>query len=266
MKRLSRCIWSATIAVALALTAGAASAQQLSPSQELITYYYKDARPERLVGYFDAFGDLAVAQRWSAYVPTTGFFAVVFRDHPEWIDRLMPVEFNPLNAEALQVALQLAGQPAKAAQVRAKVKDTDAKLTAELADLPARLDDLRITAPAHLDLLWGASFASGDGRYTRTIIDYFAETANRSELIALHISQVVVAQMGGPKGPLQQLRSKYDEETFRQIIYAAAALWALQSNAKQHAFVDEVVATYIADHPDTPATKALSAFRQGKQN
>ena len=178
----------------------------------------------------------------------------------------MPPELNALNAEALRAALQLSGNGAKAEQVRSKVKDTDARLKAELADLPARPEDLRIATPTHLDLLWGASFASGDGRYASTIIDYFAETANRSELIALHIAQVVVAQMGGPKGPLEELRRKYDEATARQIIYAAAALWALQSNAKQHAFIEEVVAKYVAEHPDTPATKALSAFRQSKRN
>lgn len=262
-----RLLWSATVALALALTAGAATAQQrLSPSQELITYYYKDPRPERLVGYFGTFGELAAAARPHSYVPITGFFAVVFRDSPEWIDRLVPADLNPLNAEALFVALQLSGHGAQAEQVRTKVRDTDAKLTAELAGLPARLEDLHIATPTHLDLLWGASFASGDGRYARMIIDYFAETANRSEPIAIHIAQAALAQMRGRKEVIQELRQKYDDETFRQIMYASAALWALQSNAKQHAFVDEVVARYIAEHPDTPATKALSAFRQSKRN
>jgi hypothetical protein len=266
VKTMSRWARGAIVIALLSLFGPAVAQQRLSPSQELITYYYKDPRPERLVGYFETFGDLAASQKWNAYPPITGFFAVVFRDNPAWIERLMPPELNALNTEALRAALQLSGNGAKAEQVGSKVKDTDARLKAEFADLPARLEDLRITTPTHLDLLWGASFASGDGRYAGMIIDYFAETANRSEPIAIHVAQVALAHMGGRQEPVQELRRRYDEATTRQIIYASAALWALQSNAKQHAFVDEVVAKYVAEHPDTPATKALSAFRQSKRN
>src|SRR3979411_1715275 len=51
---------------------------------------------------------------------------------------------------------------------------SDATLRAELANLPLRLEDMRIAAPTHLDILWGASFASGDERYARMIADFFA--------------------------------------------------------------------------------------------
>src|ERR1700716_2132900 len=51
---------------------------------------------------------------------------------------------------------------------------SDATLRAELANLPLRLEDMRIAAPTHLDILWGASFANGDERYARMIADFFA--------------------------------------------------------------------------------------------
>jgi hypothetical protein len=44
------------------------------------------------------------------------------------------------------------------------------------------------------------------------------------------------------------------------MVYAASALWAIQSNARQHPFVKQTVTKYIGDHPGTPATKALSAL------
>jgi hypothetical protein len=66
---------------------------------------------------------------------------------------------------------------------------------------------------------------------------------------------------GGPQEPLQGLRAKYGEDFARQIIYAASALWALQSNARQHNFVDQAVTQFINERQGTPAAKALTALR-----
>ena len=44
------------------------------------------------------------------------------------------------------------------------------------------------------------------------------------------------------------------------MIFSASALWALQSNARQHAFVSQIVTEYVADHPGTPTVKALTAM------
>lgn len=66
-------------------------------------------------------------------------------------------------------------------------------------------------------MLWGATFASGDGTFVIMIIDYFARTAN--------------------------------------------ALWGVESNARQHPFVNEVLGQYIDAHQGTPAQKALTALR-----
>jgi hypothetical protein len=63
--------------------------------------------------------------------------------------------------------------------------DPDPKLMAEFANLPTQLAQLQIATPTHLDILWGASFASGDGQYARQIMDFFAKVANRSEHLAL---------------------------------------------------------------------------------
>jgi hypothetical protein len=123
---------------------------------------------------------------------------------------------------------------------------------------------LQIASGTHLDLLWGASFASGDGRHVRRIIDFYASTADQSELIAQDTARVVIAMAGGPQEPLQGLRAKYGEDFARQIIYAAVALWAVQSNARQHAFVDQTLTQYIKERRGTPAATALSVLRQGR--
>ncbi len=251
-----------TILVATGPTLAQQSPSPPDPAHELLTYFYKDPRPERLVGFFEKFTSSTPPGKWDAYPPVAGFFAIVFRSHPAWTERLVPARLDPKTADTVSAALRLSNRVgSESLQARIREAGSDERLKFEFAALPTRLEDLRITLPTHLDLLWGASFASGDGRYANIIADFFARTANRSDAIAIDVLKTAVAQMGGPKEIIGQLRGKYGDAPAREIIYAAVALWALQSNARQHPFVDQVVVKYTADHPGTPATKVLSAMR-----
>jgi hypothetical protein len=247
------------------LAPGPAAAQQKRvpdvPHEGLLVSFYNDPRPDRLVGYLSTFGK--TSRNWDAYPALVGFFAVVFRTHPDWIDRLLPAECDSNVAEAIAAALRLAGKAAIPASIQTCLGPTasDSRLKAELAGLPSRLEDLRILKPTHLDILWGASFASGEARYPLMIAEYFAQTANRSEPIAIDVAMTSIAFSGGPRDIIGQLRGKYGDALAREIVFAATALWALRSNAQRHTFVDKVVATYIDEHPGTYATKALSVVR-----
>ena len=255
----------AALGAGILLAPTSAAAQQGLESR--FTYYYKDPRPERLIGFFDDYQKLPAAQQPGAYPPVAGFFAIIFRGHPEQIDKLIPARLNPKSAETLAAALRLSGNQAAADKFQARLKATghDGELATAFAGLPAKLEDLKITAPYHLDILWGAAFASGDGKFVVMIIDYFARTANRSEPIALDIGHTVIAMSGGSQEILGELRGRYGDDGARQIIFAATALWAVASNARQHAFVNTVLGQYIDAHPGTPAQKALAALRPKPQ-
>jgi hypothetical protein len=247
-----------------------ALAQQALTSQEradadLILHFYDDPRPERLVGFLERFAK--TTRDWSAYPPVVGLFAVVFRAHADWIDKLIPATPDAKTAEAITAALQLSGQAAAAQRMRSRLAETgsDARLKVELADLPSRLEDVRITTPTHLDIVWGAFFASGSERYVRMIVDFLAQTANRSEAVALDMSKTTVALLGGPKDILGDLKGKYGEALAREIIFASSAQWALLSNARQHPIVDKVVTTYIAENPSSHAAKSLAVFGSTKK-
>jgi hypothetical protein len=252
----------------LPLTTIAAHAQQtlqrtLKPSaqDELLTSFYKDPRPERLVGFFDQF-DADHPAKWDAYPAVAGFFAVVFREYPASIERLMPARLNPQSATTLAAALRMSGNQAMAAKLKPKFDQAgqDEKLTGEFGNLPARIEDLSIRSPTHLDILWGAAFASGDERYVRMIIAFFAQVANRSEQMTADIAKVVIGMAGGPKDIFGELKNRYGVNT-GLVIVAAAALWAAESNARQHAFVEQTVNAYIRENPGTYATRAMSALR-----
>lgn len=246
-------------------TLATAAAQQVSPpsskTDDTFTYFYRDPRPERLVGWFDAYGK--EHPDWEAYPPVAGFFAVVFAAQPGWIERLVPAQLNARQAETISAALRLSSQPTVSKDLQARLvgAGTDPTLAAQFAGLPNRLTNLRIATPTHLDILWGASFASGDGRYTLMIADFFARTTNRSEPIALGVTRIAAAISRQNYNGLAQLKDKYEPGLLLEMTYAATAAWALTSNARQHAFVDRVVTRYISEHPGTLAVQLLSAMK-----
>src|SRR5262249_13615045 len=151
-----QCAASPVIGLMLVLGANSVVAEpsprQLSPHEELFTYFYRDPRPERLVGFFDNFRRV----QWDRYPPVSGLFHFVLRKNPSWIDRLIPAQLDQFTVEAIPAALRLAGEPAKAQGLSMKSKEVraDDTLKRELAGLPTRLEDLRITTPTHLDILW----------------------------------------------------------------------------------------------------------------
>jgi hypothetical protein len=245
------------------LVSGMAFAQQpATPSDldRLIAFFYRDPRPERLAGVFAS--EQAQSSSWMAYPPITGLLARSFNLHPDWIERLIPNAPDSKAASTLVAALRLSGHAAEAERFRARLGNggLDAKLEGEFAALPARLEDIRIKTPSDLDVLWGASFADGDGRYVRQIIDFFADTANESEPVALDVARICVAMAGGPKDVYAGLKAKYSEAQARRLVYAATALWAIGSNARQHEYVKHTAADYIRDHQGAPATNALSVI------
>ena len=257
------CLWAISPAPALAQQDLSTTPQQRADS-DLLTFFYKDPRPQRLVGFLDKAENTYT--NWNAFPPFAGFFAVVFRAHPDWIERLVPANINSRAAPTISAALQLAGQPAISQSLQSRLANaaSDQRLSQELANLPARIEDLRITLPTHFDILWGAFFASGDSRYVRPILDFFAKTANRSELVALDVTKTAVAMSGGPQDILSQLKGKYGDAVTVEIVYAATAEWGLSSNATRHPAVDSAVTAYIAENPKSYATKSLSVFRRGQ--
>jgi hypothetical protein len=229
---------------------------------ELVTYFYKDPRPERLNGFLQRFQVSPVGEQWGAYPPVAGFLAAICMAHPDKFTQLIPADLKPKMATSVGAAMRLCGNEQVAVALKLVLERVpfDDELKTTFTGLPTRLSDLRITHPTHLDIFWGASFAAGSSRYVAPILEYFAQTANQSEAVAVDVAQVVVELMGGPKGTLAQLRGKYGTDGAVRMAYAATALWALQSNARQHAFVDQYIRKYMADNPGNPATKALTAM------
>jgi tetratricopeptide (TPR) repeat protein len=234
----------------------AEAAQTASVSEADLTYFYKAPSPERaarLVTYFDS---LRAAEKEGTRPPLIGFFASVFQHYPADIDKIIPESISPQMSGLLAVALRLAGQQAKAQSRVATLKSKN-DAAPDLASIPSSLDAVEAVGPNEFDLLWGASFASGDPRYCSKILARFAGTANVGD----NADDLVRLARNRESGSDQQwIVEKRGRDNARELIIVATALWALRSNAQQHVFVRQVLQQYVAGHPSEPATKALVAL------
>jgi hypothetical protein len=118
----SRNIFIALTLIFGVMAQGPAFAQNEKPkgAGDRIIYFYQDPRPERLVGLIEKWQSDCAGQ-WIVYPPLVGFLAVVFKKHPDWIERLITTHLIPCSATALTGALRLAGDPVVPAEVRSRI-------------------------------------------------------------------------------------------------------------------------------------------------
>ncbi len=243
----------------LALGAGLVSAsadESPAVSEADLTYFYKTPSPilaARLIAHFDA---LRSAEKPDARPSLMGFFAAAFRRYPADIDNMIPGSLSPPMLEVLAVSLQLAGQQARAQALIGKLKARDA-VVPDLSTIPSSLEAVEAVGPSEWDLLWGASFATGDPRYAYKILTRFAVSANMGDNAEDLVRLVRDRDSGGDSPWLLEKRGK---DAAREMIAVSVALWALNSNAQQHAFIRGMVNEYVAAHRSEAAAKALASL------
>jgi hypothetical protein len=231
-------------------------AQTATVSEADLTYFYKAPSPERAARVLTYFDSLRAAEKAGVRPPLMGFFAAVFQLYPADIDKIIPGSISPQMSGLVAISLQLAGQQAKAQSRVAALKSKNDEAP-DLASIPSSLDAIEAIGPNELDLLWGASFASGDPRYCSKILARFAGTANVGD----NADDLVRLARNRESGSDQQwIVEKRGGDKARELIVVSTALWALRSNAQQHVFVRQVLQQYVAGHPGEPATKALLAL------
>jgi tetratricopeptide (TPR) repeat protein len=234
----------------------ARAAETTAVSEADMTYFYKNPSPEgvaRLIGYFDGLGDKPGAQP-----PMIGFLAAAFQRYPSDIDAMIPAGLSSRTLGVVAVSLQLAGQSEKAQSLVDRLRKSGAAAP-NLARIPSSLDAVAATGPSEFDMFWGASFATGNPRYCMKIIEHFATVAN----VEGNAEDMVTIVRGyGTRADMNWLAGKHGADKARNLIEQSTALWALNSNVRQHEFIRVAVAEYISQHPEEPASKALVALAQ----
>jgi tetratricopeptide (TPR) repeat protein len=230
--------------------------QAVAVSESDITYFYKNPSPARLSQLMAYFNTLAQSGKPFAQPPVIGFLAAAFQKYPADIDTLIPADLSLPMLEIVEYSLRLAGQNAKARLIAERLKSRGAAAP-DFTQVPASLDAVAAAGPNEFDMLWGASFATGDPRYCLKILAQFAAVAN-ADGNADDI--LTIARTAGTDADLHWVADKYGVDKARELSIMSSALWSLNSNAQQHEFVRKALGDYIQAHPNEPVSKVLIAM------
>jgi hypothetical protein len=228
-----------------------AAAHAEEPQADL-TYFYRQPSPERVARIVAAFNASGSAEKPNAGL--VGFLAAVFLKYPDAIGRMIPAGLDPRVQAMVAAALWLGGQHARATEVLDDLRRSGNEAP-NLVDFPAGLDAVRAQGAEQFDLLWGASFATGDPRYCAKILEQYARVANEDGNAE---DLVAIVRARATNADLRWLAAKRGSAKFVELAVASSALWSLRSNALQHEFVRAMVDAYVKAHPGEPAAKALT--------
>jgi tetratricopeptide (TPR) repeat protein len=258
-----------TLALAAFLIAAAASlvsfdaavsparAEQAAPVSDAdVINFYRNPSSARLAQLMAYFNTIAQSGKPFAQPPLIGFLAAAFQKYPSDIDTVIPADLSLPMLEIVGYSLRLAGQDAKARAIAERLKSRGAA-PPDFTEVPAGLDAMTATGPTEFDMLWGASFATGDPRYCSKILAQFAAVANVDGNAE---DMLAIAKTVGTGADLHWVADKRGVDKARELTGMSSALWSLNSNAQQHQFVRKVVSDYIDAHPAEPASKALIAL------
>jgi len=238
----------------------AASAEEAATASETdMVYFYRNPSPERVVKLMAYFNTLTQPGKPESQPPIIGFLAAAFQRYPGDIDKMIPAGLSATMQGIVATSLRLAGQDAKAQSFADHLRASGAEAP-DLRYVPTSLDAVAAGGPGEFDLLWGASFASGDPRFAVKILDGFAAVAN---VDGNADDMVTIAKGYGTGADLHWVVKKRGADQAGKLIAQSSALWALDSNARQHEFIRAAVAQYVAAHREEPASKALLALWQG---
>jgi hypothetical protein len=112
------------------------------------------------------------------------------------------------------------------------------------------------------DVLWAASFATGDLAYVRLIYDYYDSVASMDGVDVRDLVAISILRGRPDKDAMKAIKRKYSQDTFMRVVFAASALWSLESNARQHGFVAAALDLYAKENPDSPTTLGLAEMRK----
>jgi hypothetical protein len=245
-------LWGAGVGIA-------AEERQRPAFEAAVTYFYKSPSPESVAKILVDFNASPLSANAGAQPPMIGFLAAVFQRFPDQIDKMIPAGLSPATTWVTGVALHLAGQDARAKPLFQHLAANGAPAP-DFDRIPSSLDAVAASGSTEFDLLWGASFATGDRRYCSKILARFAALANVDGNAEDMVAIVKAISAGAQKGDSKWLVDKRGAEKARELAIVSSALWSLHSNARQHDFVRAVVNDYIQAHPKEPASKALLAL------
>lgn len=260
--KVRRLLLSIVMFMAAMLVAVPSSAQRSPISDQEIgdrlTNFYRNPELATIPGLIGAVGQSPAMMRPDRVGIIAGFFGGLFAKHPKHIDQFLANEPTPPMKRFLLIALSLAGNSQKYVEYGKRWGiDTSNGIKGWA------FSDLKVRGPNDFDMLWSASFASGDPRYVRQIWSFYAAYANRPETDLGDLDLAARFREPGNQGAMKALADKYGRERFVELVIAGTALWSMRSNAQQHAFVRNEIVALIGRQKNSNAAKAFAIPGRG---
>ncbi len=190
-----------------------------------------------------------------------GFLAGVFFKHPAEIQKATAAPNLGRQAQVIVIAgLRLADRRPEAIGAAAGWGWPQPQIATITPVLPLR--QAKPEHPNSFDAFWSASFATGDEAYVRPIYAYYDSVASLPGVDVRDIVAMVVLRHRPNKDAMDVITKKYPQDTLVRIVYAASALWSLESNGRQHKFVAAALDRYAKEKPKSPATEGLAELRR----
>ena len=226
-------------------------------TNSLMADYYKAPANTNVPGLLKTFELSAASRINDSYPPVIGFMAGLFIKYPDQISAFIPEKPSPLIQNIIAAGLGLAGHPSEIKRYGALWGWSDATI-AQRSEGPALLA-MPANSATDFDLNWGASYATGEGRFVRKIVDAYARTAERKDIDVEDIVKLTIA-IDNPSdtATIQKVLGKYSQQDKLSVVLASTALKFLKANARQHGFV---ATTLQQVEVENPTSKAMTGWR-----
>ena len=198
--------------------------------QDWATYYYLNKDTAKMGEYIKSLEDNATITKHKATgAPIAAFLSVVFANNAEKINTWMKsVRFTGETKDTLEEALWISGNGGKIYELFGDRKEY-------AAERPVNLEQIEVTNPIYIDMMWGAFSASGQAEYVTKVIDALNEKKKLSS---------------------DAEQDKTTRETAR---------WSLKSNITQHELVERTVVAEMAKRPEPVKSVLKSILNEARK-
>ena len=233
------------------------SGAQARSSGSFMTDYYHAPDVDAAVEHIKSLEQEGMLRGGKAVPPVVGFLAGLFAENSKSIDKFLPVFSDETTRYVLAVALAYAGEKERAVAYLSETAEGRKKVS-YIELYPENLKALPITRADDLDILWGATFATGDATYVQPIF-YFIDQIAQSGQVSIEdilILSASVNQKGNLK-ELNRIRRQYGKKRLMKMAILASAIWSVGSNASRHDFIHAAVLNRIAQAPSSNTSQIL---------
>ncbi len=252
MLTVNRSIRCLLIVIAMAAGGGQATAQN---NKDGFKDFYRSPDLNKVSGLIQRMDAAGRFSQPGTRLPMIGFLAALFAHYPDrfhWgADQLS------IHGQIIVSSAMIIGGRNEAAVEYLIGKGHSDKTIVQIARPLRPLSDWPITMAGDFDLLWGASMATGSDVYPRRILNHFNGIVASGKFPIEDIALIPQLKTSANKEQGRALFEKHGRENFSELLMAGAALWSLASNAKQHAFVEDVLTDQFNRMPNADSTYLL---------